>query len=68
MKAIRASVASPEEINEGPTTAPSKRLLGLFPGYQKTLYGPMAAAAQGLAPLRAACPHFNQWVSVLVAL
>jgi hypothetical protein len=68
MKAIRASVASPEEINEGPVTAPSKRLLGLFPGYQKTLHGPMAAAAQGLAPLREACPHFNQWVSALEAL
>lgn len=68
MKAIRASVTSPEEINEGPTTAPSKRLLSLFPRYQKTVHGPLATAAQGLAPLRAACPHFNQWVSALEAL
>jgi hypothetical protein len=68
MQAIRASVTSPEEINEGPTTAPSKRLLKLFPGYQKTLHGPMAAGAQGLGPLRAACPHFHQWVSALEAL
>jgi len=68
MRAIRDGVASPEEINEGPATAPSKRLLNFFPRYQKTLHGPLATEAQGLAPLRAACPHFHAWVSVLEAL
>jgi hypothetical protein len=67
MQAIRAGVASPEEINEGPTTAPSKRILRVFPGYQKTVHGPLAAIEYGLAPLRAACPHFHQWVSALEA-
>ena len=68
MQAIRASVASPEEINEGPETAPSKRLLKLFPRYQKTVHGPLATEAQGLTSLRAACPHFNRWVSALESL
>ncbi|HEX8439477.1 DUF4276 family protein [Archangium sp.] len=68
MQAIRAGVASPEEINEGPTTAPSKRIQKVFPGYQKTLHGPLATIEYGLAPLRAACPHFHKWVSALEAL
>jgi hypothetical protein len=68
MKAIRARVASPEEINEGPTTAPSKRILQAFPSYQKTLHGPLATIEYGLVPLRAACPHFHAWVSALEAL
>jgi hypothetical protein len=67
MQTLRAGVASPEEINEGPATAPSKRILQVFPGYQKTLHGPLAAIEYGLAPLRAACPHFHQWVSALEA-
>jgi hypothetical protein len=64
----RDSVKSPEEINEGPKTAPSKRILEAYPAYQKTLHGPLAVLEIGLAPLRAACPHFNQWVSRLEGL
>src|SRR5262249_36587944 len=42
LRAIRDSFSSPEEIDEGPSTAPSKRLKSVFPGYQKTLHGPLA--------------------------
>ena len=47
-----------------------KRVLILVEGqrYQKTLHGPLATEAQGLASLRAACPHFNRWVSALESL
>jgi hypothetical protein len=65
---VRQGVASPEEINEGPTTAPSKRILKIFPAYQKTLHGPLATLDLGLDALRSACPHFNEWVSRLEAL
>ena len=34
-EAIRASVATPEEINERPEFAPSKRIVKLFPAYRK---------------------------------
>lgn len=61
-------VASPEEINEGLTTAPSKRILKIFPAYQKTLHGPLATEELGLDALRSACPHFNEWVSRLESL
>jgi hypothetical protein len=64
----RDSVATPEEINEGPRTAPSKRILEAYPAYQKTLHGPLAVLEIGLSPLRAACPHFDQWVSKLESL
>ena len=49
-EAIRASVATPEEINERPGLAPSKRIADLFPAYKKTLHGPMIAARIGLDP------------------
>jgi hypothetical protein len=64
----RASVNSPEEINEGRETAPSKRIIRAYPRYQKTVHGPLAVLEIGLPALRAACPHFNQWLSTIEAL
>ncbi len=58
----------PEDINDGKTTAPSKRLREHVPGYVKTLHGPMAVMDTGLAPLRARCPRFDAWISRLEAL
>lgn len=55
----------PEMINDGPTTAPSKRVEAAFPAYQKPLHGPLACEAAGLATLRASCPHFDRWISAL---
>ncbi len=65
---IRAGVASPEEINDSPHTAPSKRILQLMPGYQKIFDEVNAARAIGLDRMRAECPHFNEWLEKLVAL
>jgi hypothetical protein len=56
---------SPEEINEGTDTAPSKRILKLFPGYAKTLHGPLAAERIGLQIIRTQCPHFAAWLQRL---
>jgi hypothetical protein len=61
-------VSSPEEINENPATAPSKRIEAEFPGYQKVLQGPMAVASAGLAILRQSCPHFASWLGWLETL
>lgn len=52
----------PEEINEHPDTAPSKRILSAWQGYQKTFHGPLIACDIGLDKIRAACPHFHQWL------
>jgi hypothetical protein len=60
--AIRASFATPEEINERPEFAPSKRIVNLFPAYRKTLHGPTIAGRIGLERIRSECPHFNDWM------
>ena len=63
--AIRTSFSTPEEINERPEQAPSKRIERLFPAYRKTLHGPMAAKRIGVDQIRVACPHFDEWMRKL---
>jgi len=60
----------PEEIDEGATTAPSKRIINHVPIYDrlKVRVGAPAATAIGLPGLRAKCPHFNEWVTRLERL
>lgn len=60
----------PEDINEGATTAPSKRIIRHVPIYDrlKVRVGAPAAAAIGLPKLRSKCPHFNEWVGKLESL
>lgn len=57
----------PEEINDTPQGAPSKRIIKYLPGYknQKTTAGVITAEKIGLPFLRAHCPHFNDWVTKL---
>jgi len=49
----------PELIDDGPMTAPSKRLLRALASYNKVVTGPAVAEAIGVARLREACPHFG---------
>ena len=65
---IRDQFASPEEIDDSPETAPSKRVERLVPGYQKPLLGILAALEIGLDAMRHECPHFAMWLSSLEAL
>lgn len=60
--------AAPEDVNDGPETAPSKRLLRCIPGFRKTVDGVNACKRAGLAKLRARCPRFDAWVMRLEAL
>lgn len=60
-QAIRDAVSTPEEIDDGPTTAPSKRIAALFPTYRKTLHGPLAAQDIGIERIRQECPHVESW-------
>jgi len=61
-QAIRDEFDTPEEINDSPVTAPSKRVQALVPGYEKPLFGTLAALEIGLHAIRAQCPHFRQWL------
>jgi len=66
--AIAAAHPTPEDIDEGPQSAPSKRLCNAFAAYQKTLHGPVAISAIGIDRVRAVCPHFAQWIDRLEAI
>ncbi len=70
LELLAAEVAgyAPEDINEGPQTAPSKRILEFIPEYAKAQVGPLAAKAIGVEKLRQHCPHFNEWLASLEQL
>jgi hypothetical protein len=68
LQQIRARFNTAEEINNGETTAPSKRLQRLYASYDKILFGPLIVQRVGLDVLRQECPHFHAWVSKLEAL
>lgn len=64
---VRTST-EPEDINDDPRTAPSKRILAAMQDYQKPFHGPLIACDIGLDAMRVACPHFAHWLSNLDAL
>lgn len=70
LKAIADSVVTPELIDDGLQTAPSKRIIAEFPDYKgaKRTVGPQVAELIGLNEIRAKCPHFNGWLSTLEGL
>ena len=68
LQQIRAQFKTPEEIDDGETTAPSKRLQRLYTSYDKVLFGPLIAQRIGLDRLRQHCPHFHGWMTKLEAL
>lgn len=59
-QAIRDQFPTPEDINDSPVTAPSKRVQQLVPGYEKPLLGSLAALEIGLTRIRAEYPHFDR--------
>lgn len=65
LQIIRDQFASPEHINDSPQTAPSKRVEQLFPGYEKPLFGNIAALEIGLSKIKSECPHFASWIDRL---
>lgn len=64
---LRSEVAgmAPEQINDSPMTAPSKRLLRQIPGYRKPVDGPIAIELAGLSSVRDQCTRFDAWLTVL---
>jgi len=64
---IRDQFSTPEDIDDSPVTAPSKRVEALVPGYEKPLLGALAILEIGLARIGAECPHFHGWLTRLEA-
>jgi hypothetical protein len=67
-ESIVAECGGCERIDDGPQTAPSKRIVSVSPGYQKIPDGIVAAERVTIQAMRACCPHFNQWIERLLAL
>jgi len=67
-QAIRQSFPTPEDIDDNPDTAPSKRVLDLYDSYNKVLDGTRTATAVGIEAMRNQCPHFQDWISSLERL
>lgn len=62
---VRDYFHSPEHINDSPATAPSKRILSIFKGYNKPSHGVIAAEDMGLKTIREQCSHFDEWLRKL---
>ena len=64
----RALFDTVEDINDGPATAPSKRLLKELGSYRKAIQGPAAAEQIGLARMREVAPRFATWLEWLESI
>jgi len=56
---------TPEHVNNGSETAPSKRILKYCPDYEKPLHGSIIAQSIGLEKIRNQCTHFDNWLKKL---
>lgn len=56
---------TPEHINNSEQTAPSKRILRVYPYYQKVSDGTIAVEAVGIKTMKEKCLHFAGWVKRL---
>jgi hypothetical protein len=65
---IRNEFTDPEEINDNPITAPSKRIQSICSDYEKPTYGTLAALEIGLDTIRHECPLFDAWLNRLEKL
>ena len=70
LKKIAESYGTPELIDDGQHSAPSKRIAQHFPDYEgaKPTVGTQVAQCIGLTKIRAKCPHFDSWLSSLEQL
>lgn len=58
----------PEEINNGPSSSLSKRIISKLPNYDKVVNGVSVTKAIGVDTLCNACPHFKEWIDTLKTL
>ncbi|HSS76566.1 MAG TPA: DUF4276 family protein [Thermoanaerobaculia bacterium] len=70
LNAIANRHDTPELIDDGPHSAPSKRIIAELPDYEgaKAAVGPQVAELIGLKVIRNRCPHFAAWMSQLEKL
>jgi len=57
---------NPEDINNNPETAPSKRILKLYPQYDKVADGNLAVDEIGMNKILEKNPRFKAWVDKII--
>ena len=68
LQEIRDRFPTPEDIDDSPEGAPSKRIESLVAPidvYRKPVLGVRGSGAIGLDAIRAQCPHFAEWLDRL---
>ena len=68
LRAILSVFPNPEDINDNPDTAPSKRIKGVISQYRKVVAGPLLAEKIGLITIRDKCPRFGNWLTRVESL
>lgn len=70
LKAIADRHPTPELIDDGQHSSPSKRIIATLSDYgdAKSVLGPQIAELIGLELIRSKCPHFAAWLSRLEQL
>jgi len=70
LKKMADGVSTPELIDDGEHSAPSKRIAQCFPDYPDAKPDAPAVISEviPLEVVRSKCPHFNEWLSALEAL
>ena len=68
LASIRSQFGTPEDINDGAETSPSRRIMSMAPDYQKPVAGVRIAQRIGLVAIRRECRHFDDWLTRLIAL
>jgi len=63
IQSIFRDFTNPEEINDNRETAPSKRILKIYPKYQKVTDGIIISKKIGIEKIRQKCNHFNDWIT-----
>lgn len=65
LEEVIANYQNPEDINNLPETAPSKRLFKIF-GYEKVSDGEMIFEAIDMQDIMSKCPRFNEWIQKII--
>lgn len=65
LKSEISGFETPEHVNNSKETAPSKRILSLYPQYNKVLDGINIAEEIGIEKMMEECPLFKEWVKKL---
>lgn len=70
LKSIAPRYETPEDINDSPVTAPSKRIIAILEKqgdiYEKVIDGDAISIMVGIEAMLEKCPRFRTWVETLI--